>query len=209
MADARFMENSTAPELPASETGMSCDNGGDTGAVCSVLSIAVFLFLLTFWIPTATERPTPAVCVWIFLGSLVALLVGTILGIVGIVYRRTPGTLVIGIIGLSLNGLFLLGLILLMLLGAVAAAMHVQSQKLSAAAPAADSTQQVASNLGMRLLRPPVIEPPQVIYQPGILRPNYLLSARPAYIPQQPMSPIFPPQPAAVIVPAPTTIRRY
>jgi hypothetical protein len=55
---------------------------------------------------------TGAVSLWMCVRSMFALLAGAIFGIAGIVYRRTPGTLVISIVGLCLNVLCLLGLIL-------------------------------------------------------------------------------------------------
>src|SRR5208282_5324164 len=104
-----------ALELPASLRGLSREKSGAAGTLYSILSITVFLFLLACWVTLAPGHAARAPGTWICARSALALLAGAIFGIAGIVYRRTPGTLVISIVGLCLNGLGLVGMILVIL----------------------------------------------------------------------------------------------
>jgi L-cystine uptake protein TcyP (sodium:dicarboxylate symporter family) len=156
----------TAPVFPASEQGPN-----SVGRLFSVLSLALFIFLITFWVAISSVQSTRTLALWVGFGSLAALTLGVVFGIVGIACRSKTNdraTLVMGIIGLSINGIILLLMLLLILISAVATVVRLHKDNptnpVSVAQP-----QTTYNTTTVRYINPPApifIRPMPTIQQP-------------------------------------------
>jgi hypothetical protein len=201
--------------LPCTD-GVPCEESTSIARHFSVISIALFLFLATLWIGIAPALASPLQSVTAVVGSLAALLAGTILSIVGIACRKDPQSnrsMAAGLIGLGLNGLCLLVLPVLVLVGALSAkaSIPVSQQTLGQNIPAVATTQPVEDpqptinvvqtniHLTVKIIPAPAPAPTVVYVHHNTPRPMY-----PVFV----HVPCFIPQPHIVMVPTPG-IRHY
>jgi hypothetical protein len=147
---------------PKSSTNRTADQARQPiGKAFGLASAAIFLFLMTFAIAISMAGVSMGrqLVGAIILGTMLMLAVGAVTGIVALVFRGKPadrGTVILGIIGLALNGIFFLGLLLIMLLGMIATMFALHRDPVAAV---------------------PQQQSPTVVYQP--LPPR----TAPAYVP--------------------------
>jgi hypothetical protein len=133
--------------------------GAAMGKAFGIFSVALFLFLTTFAIAVSTVDMGNRVRGALVIGMMLFLLLGSVAGLVAVIFRGKPvnrTTLAMGISGLCLNAVFLLAMFAIILIGLIGVMIrHPQS-------PVTTVPQQ---------------QPPVVVYRPSSPRPI------PAYLP--------------------------
>jgi hypothetical protein len=225
-AESLYLRHVTPMAIqPVNARVMATDNKGQIALWFSILSICCFMFLLTFWIAISSVPSSQSLCVSVAVGSMIALTFGAISGLLGILFGREPNhrsSLIMGIVGLSLNGLFLIGMIVLIVLATVVTVIRLHAHNTTAQAmPVPGPSQQYYSQSNVDLVQNNLVSvqptaPARVYYRTTVIRPIYpqVVQApyfapqplRPMIIPQ-PMRPIFVPRPVMAITPM--MIRHY